>query len=246
MLRVDGRTNDDLRDFSLSPNVNRYAEGSCLVSTGHTKVYCTASVEDRQPRFLRDTQQGWVTAEYDMLPRATQERRRRDRGGRISGRTQEIQRIIGRSLRAITDLDAIGPRTIQLDCDVLQADGGTRSASICGAFVALAQACAYLQSENKIRKWPIDGELAAVSVGIVNGEILLDLCYEEDSRAAVDMNVIMASGERLVELQGSAEGRTFARDEADDMIEIAWEGLQRIFRKQQETLKGVGPYGEQE
>lgn len=245
MLRVDGRTNDDLRDFSLSRNVNRYAEGSCLVSTGHTKVYCTASVEDRQPHFLRDTQQGWVTAEYAMLPRATQDRRRRDRGGQVSGRTQEIQRIIGRSLRAITDLDAIGPRTIQIDCDVLQADGGTRSASICGAFVSLAQACALLQSENKIRKWPLDGELAAVSVGIVNGEILLDLCYEEDSRAAVDMNVIMTSGEQIVELQGSAEGRTFARDEADDMIQIAWEGLQSIFRKQQKTLQGVGPYGEQ-
>lgn len=244
MLRVDGRTNGDLRDCSLSRNVNRYAEGSCLVSIGHTKVYCTASVEDRQPRFLRNTDQGWVTAEYAMLPRSTHERVRRDRGGRISGRTQEIQRLIGRSLRAITALDALGPRTIHIDCDVLQADGGTRTASICGAFVALAEACAHMQREGQISKWPLDGELAAVSTGIVNGEILLDLCYEEDSRAAVDMNIVMTSGERIVEIQGTAEGRPFTRDESDQMIALAWEGMKRLFEKQQKTLEGVGPYGE--
>ncbi len=244
MLRVDGRENNQLRRCSLARNVNRYAEGSCLVSLGHTRVYCTASVEERQPPFLTETQQGWVTAEYGMLPRATTERRRREGGSQIGGRTHEIQRIIGRSLRAVVDLDKLGPRTIRLDCDVLQADGGTRTASVVGAFVALAEACAGLQERNIVKTWPIMCETAAISVGVVDGEAVLDLCYAEDSRAMVDMNVVMTARGGLIEVQGTGEGRPFSRDENSAMLDLAWKGIEELVQMQQQALKGVGPYGD--
>jgi ribonuclease PH len=242
VLRVDGRENDQLRDCTLVRNVNRYAEGSCLISLGYTRVYCTASVEERQPHFLLNTEQGWVTAEYRMLPRATSERTRRENGGGLGGRTHEIQRIIGRSLRAVTDMGKLGRRTIRLDCDVLQADGGTRTASVVGAFVALADACAGLAKRNVIKSWPLVGEAGAVSVGIVSGEAVLDLCYTEDVGAMVDMNVVMNSQGGLIEVQGTGEGRTFTRAEHDQMLNLAWAGIQRLCEKQRTALSGVGPY----
>ncbi len=223
-------------------NVNRYAEGSCLISLGQTRVYCTASVEERQPHFLLNTEEGWVTAEYRMLPRATNERTRRENGGQIGGRTHEIQRIIGRSLRAVTDMGKLGRRTIRLDCDVLQADGGTRTASVVGAFVALADACASLQEKNTIKSWPLMEEAGAVSVGIVAGEAVLDLCYTEDVEAMVDMNVVMDSQGGLIEVQGTGEGRAFTRAEHEQMLDLAWAGIQRLCEKQRATLAGVGPY----
>jgi ribonuclease PH len=242
VLRVDGRENDQLRDCTLVRNVNRYAEGSCLISLGYTRVYCTASVEERQPHFLLNTEQGWVTAEYRMLPRATSERTRRENGSGLGGRTHEIQRIIGRSLRAVTDMGKLGRRTIRLDCDVLQADGGTRTASVVGAFVALADACAGLAKRNVIKSWPLVGEAGAVSVGIVSGEAVLDLCYTEDVGAMVDMNVVMNSQGGLIEVQGTGEGRTFTRAEHDQMLNLAWAGIQRLCEKQRTALSGVGPY----
>ena len=223
-------------------NVNRYAEGSCLVSLGQTRVYCTASVEERQPHFLLNTEEGWVTAEYRMLPRATSERMRREDTGQIGGRTHEIQRIIGRSLRAVTDMGKLGRRTIRLDCDVLQADGGTRTASVVGAFVALADACAGLQERNVIKSWPLVGEAGAVSVGIVTGEAVLDLCYTEDVQAMVDMNVVMDSHGGLIEVQGTGEGRAFTRAEHEQMLDLAWSGIQRLCERQRTALAGVGPY----
>jgi len=244
LLRVDGRENDQLRDCTLTREVNRYAEGSCLVCLGHTRVYCTASVDERQPGFLLNTQQGWVTAEYGMLPRATAQRESREGGSRIGGRTHEIQRLIGRSLRAVTDLHKLGPRTVRLDCDVLQADGGTRTASVVGAFVALAEACAWLQQKKAIKAWPLYGEAAATSVGIVSGEALLDLCYTEDAQAVVDMNVVMTSRKQFIEVQGTAEGRPFTREEHDQMLALAWSGIQRLCERQKAALVGVGPYAE--
>jgi ribonuclease PH len=242
LLRVDGRENDQLRDCSLTRRVNRHAEGSCLVSLGHTRVYCTASVDERQPHFLQNTAQGWVTAEYGMLPRATSERSSREGGSRIGGRTHEIQRVIGRSLRTVTDLRKLGQRTIRLDCDVLQADGGTRTASVVAAYVALAEACAWLQEKKMIKAWPLVCEAAAVSVGIVTGEVLLDLCYTEDSQALVDMNVVMTSRGELIEVQGTGEGRPFTRKEHEQMLDMAWRGIQTLLEKQRAALAGVGPY----
>jgi ribonuclease PH len=242
LLRVDGRENDQLRDCTLTRRVNRYAEGSCLVSLGHTRVYCTASVDERQPHFLMNTDQGWVTAEYGMLPRATTERSSREGGTRIGGRTHEIQRVIGRSLRTVTDLRKLGPRTVRLDCDVLQADGGTRTASVVAAYVALAEACAWLQGKKLIKAWPLLCEAAAISVGIVTGEVLLDLCYTEDSQALVDMNVVMTSHQEIIEVQGTGEGRPFTRQEHDRMLDMAWRGIQTLLAKQKTALAGVGPY----
>jgi len=242
LLRVDGRENNQLRECTLTLNVNRYAEGSCLVSLGHTRVYCTASVDDRVPPFLVNTQQGWVTAEYGMLPRATTDRNNREGGTRIGGRTHEIQRLIGRSLRTVTDLDLLGSRTIRLDCDVLQADGGTRTASIVGAYVALAQACGWLIEKNQVKRWPLLTEAAAISVGVVAGEPVLDLCYAEDSQATVDMNVVMTSKKEYIEVQGTGEGRAFTRDEHDAMLQLAWSGILTLIEKQRQVLAGIGPY----
>ena len=237
MLRIDGRDNKDLRDLTITRDVNKYAEGSCRIQMGDTIVYCTATVEDRVPRWLVDSQQGWVTADYGMLPRSTKERSRREsKLGYRSGRTQEIERLIGRSLRAVVNLNALGERTIQLDCDVLQADGGTRTAAITAAYVALAQACSHLREKNQIRSWPLRDQVAAVSIGVVSGELLLDLCYEEDSRAAVDMNLVMTAAGNVVELQATAEGTPFTVEQMNEMIALGREGLGKVFSQQQEAL----------
>ncbi len=237
MLRIDGRDNKDLRDLTITRDMNKYAEGSCQIRMGDTIVYCTASVEDRVPRWLVDSQQGWVTADYGMLPRATKDRSPREsKRGYRTGRTQEIERLIGRSLRAVVNLNALGERTIQLDCDVLQADGGTRTAAITAAYVALAQACSYLRERNQMKSWPLRDQVAAVSVGLVSGELLLDLCYEEDSRAAVDMNLVMTAASNVVELQATAEGAPFTVKQMNEMIALGRTGLAAIFAKQQEVL----------
>src|SRR5947209_20037148 len=203
MLRIDGRTDTQLRPVHLTVDFLDHAEGSVLIEMGKTRVLCAASVEEKVPPFLEGKGQGWVTAEYNMLPRATHTRSTRERDGRVSGRTQEIQRLIGRSLRAVVDMAALGPRTITLDCDVLQADGGTRTASITGAYVALYRACSLLVKRGVLPLHPLKTSVAAVSVGVVGGEILLDLCYEEDSRADVDFNVVMTAQHQFVEVQGT-------------------------------------------
>jgi len=237
LLRIDGRDNNDLRDLTITRDINKYAEGSCQIQMGDTIVYCTATVEDRVPHWLVNSQQGWVTADYGMLPRSTQERSPREsKQGYRSGRTQEIERLIGRSLRAVVNLNALGERTIQLDCDVLQADGGTRTAAITAAYVALAQACSHLRERNQIRIWPLHDQVAAVSVGLVSGELLLDLCYEEDKRAAVDMNIVMTAGGDVVELQATAEGAPFTVKQMNEMVALGHEGLSRVFSQQKEAL----------
>lgn len=236
-LRTDGRRADELRAARIVPNFMAYAEGSALIEMGKTRVICTASVEERVPPFKRNTGTGWVTAEYAMLPRATQQRTQRESGrGGVSGRTQEIQRLIGRSLRAVTDMTLLGERTVTLDCDVLQADGGTRTASITGAYVALALACRRLLKENRIARSPIKGEVAAVSVGIVAGVPMLDLKYDEDSRADVDMNVVCTGAGQFVELQGTAEGAPFSRAEMDALLALAQTGLEKLFAAQRAAL----------
>jgi ribonuclease PH len=241
VLRNDGRDNDELRNCRITRNINKYAEGSCLITLGSTRVHCTASVEDYQPGFLRNTDQGWVTAEYSMLPRATSERTRRaaDRG--ISGRTHEIQRLIGRSMRAVTNLDGLGPQTIKLDCDVLQADGGTRTASITGAWVCLADACRWMMENRGVKRWPLKGQIAAISVGVVAGEVMLDLAYSEDSRAGTDMNLVMTGDGRLIEIQGTAEGAPFSQDELLQMVEVGRGGCETLFELQREVLGDVLP-----
>jgi ribonuclease PH len=216
-----------------------YAEGSALIEMGRTRVVCTATLDERVPFFRRNTGQGWLTAEYAMLPRATQQRTQRETGrGGPSGRTHEIQRLIGRSLRAVTNLSRIGERTITVDCDVLQADGGTRTASITGAYVALVLACRRLVKENRVNALPVTGEVAAVSVGIVAGVPLLDLKYDEDSRAEVDMNVVRTGDGRFVELQGTAEGQPFTREEMDALIALASAGIEKLFAAQRAALDG--------
>ncbi|HEX6622079.1 MAG TPA: ribonuclease PH, partial [Pyrinomonadaceae bacterium] len=215
-----------------------YAEGSALIEMGGTRVICTATLEDRVPPFRRNTGQGWLTAEYAMLPRATAQRTQRETGrGGPSGRTHEIQRLIGRSLRAVADLSALGERTVTLDCDVLQADGGTRTASITGAYVAFALACHRLAKDGKITRLPLKGEVAAVSVGIVGATPLLDLKYDEDSRAAVDMNVVCTGDGRFIEVQGTAEGEAFSREQMDSLLELARLGLEELFAAQRAAIE---------
>src|SRR5438067_11280332 len=210
-----------------------HAEGSVLSEAGNTKVICAASVEDRVPQFLRNTGKGWVTAEYGMLPRATSTRTQREAtSGKVGGRTQEIQRLIGRSLRSITNLQALGERTIWIDCDVIQADGGTRTASITGAFVALALACETLRLRDVVRTIPLADYVAAISVGIVDGEALLDLAYEDDSRAEVDMNVVKTGNGRFIEVQGTAEAMPFGRDALDRLLDLADLGIRQLIDKQ--------------
>ena len=239
--RADGRRPDELRPVRLTPDFMPYAEGSALVEVGNTKVICTATLEERVPPFRRNTGQGWLTAEYSMLPRATQQRTQRETGrGGPSGRTHEIQRLIGRSLRAITNLSRLGERTITLDCDVLRADGGTRTASITGAYVALALACRRLVRDGRVARSPLTGEVAAVSVGLVGETPLLDLNYEEDSRAEVDMNVVCTGDGRFVELQGTAEGQPFSRAEMDALLGLAQGGLQQLFAAQRAALDAAG------
>jgi len=238
--RHDGRAADALRPVRFTRSFTRYAEGSVLVEFGHTRVLCTASIEEGVPGFLRGKGQGWVTAEYGMLPRATHTRGAREAAkGRQSGRTQEIQRLIGRSLRAALNLGALGERTVTLDCDVLQADGGTRTAAITGAWVALADACARLVREQGGAD-PIHGQIAAVSVGIVAGRPVLDLDYAEDSSAETDMNVVMNSGGGFIEIQGTAEGHAMRRDEVDALLELARRGTGELFAAQRAALAPPG------
>jgi ribonuclease PH len=236
MPRPDGRANDELRPVSMATGYNKYAEGSCLIELGDTVVICTASVASEVPRFMMGGQRGWVTAEYGMLPRAGSERTQRSRI-QSSGRTYEIQRLVGRALRAIVDLGALGERTITLDCDVLQADGGTRTASVTGAYVALMEALKRLQKSGVLPRIPIFEPLAAVSVGIVSGEVMLDLNYPEDSAAAVDMNVVMTGSGKFVEVQGTAEGMPFSRERMNDMLSFAETGIKQLIDLQKKALE---------
>jgi ribonuclease PH len=241
MARPSGRAPDELRRVAFTRRFAKHAEGSVLVEFGDTQVLCTASVEETVPAFLRGKGQGWVTAEYGMLPRATHTRTAREAArGKQSGRTQEIQRLIGRSLRAVADLKALGERTITIDCDVLQADGGTRTASITGGYVALAQACEKLVKRRAIHASPLHGQVAAISVGIVAGLPVLDLDYAEDSQAETDMNVVMNNGGAFVELQGTAEGHAFRRHELDAMLNLAASGIGHLFALQAQALDGAG------
>ena len=236
-MRPSGRDNDVLRKISFSRGFTRHAEGSVLSEFGETRVLCTASVENRVPPFLRGAGKGWVTAEYGMLPRATHTRNAREaKLGKQGGRTLEIQRLIGRSMRAVMDLEALGEQTITLDCDVLQADGGTRTAAISGAWVALADACAVLVRKGRLRKNPIHGQVAAVSVGMFQGQPVLDLDYAEDSQAETDMNVVMNEAGAFIELQGTAEGHAFRRDELEKMLALAESGIGQIQEIQRNEL----------
>ena len=236
-MRPSGRTPEELRNIVIKRNFTRHAEGSVLICCGETQVLCTASVEERVPPFLRGKGEGWVTAEYGMLPRSTGSRMSREAArGKQGGRTLEIQRLIGRSLRAVIDRAALGERTITLDCDVLQADGGTRTASITGAYVALVDACRWLLSRGMIETDPVHGQVAAVSVGIFGSEPVLDLDYPEDSRAETDMNVVMNDGGAFIELQGTAEGHAFRRGELDVMLDLAEKGIRQLMGFQQEAL----------
>ncbi len=236
-IRRDGREPDDLRALAFTRDYTQFAAGSVLVEFGMTRVLCTASVEERVPPWLRGKGRGWVTAEYSMLPGSTSERNDREAAkGKQSGRTQEIQRLIGRSLRAVTDLPMLGEVQITVDCDVLQADGGTRTASICGGYVALHDACSRFVAAGKMAAHPLTDQCAAISVGIVDALPCLDLDYSEDSRAEVDMNVVMTGEGRFVEVQGTAEGVAFSRRELDDLLGLAESGIERIFAFQREVL----------
>ena len=236
-IRIDNRAFDQLRQTKITPNISPYAEGSALIEVGGTKVICTATVEERVPPFLRNKGTGWVTAEYAMLPRATNTRTARETL-RPSGRTQEIQRLIGRSLRAVVDTKRLGERQIFLDCDVIQADGGTRCASITGAYVALSLACKKLVNRGVLKASPIISEVAAVSVGIVEETTVLDLCYEEDSTAEVDMNIVCTGAGKFIEIQGTAERETFTREQMNQMLEIAEKGINQLFTIQRLALNG--------
>jgi ribonuclease PH len=236
-MRPSGRAFDEARSVKITRNYTKHAEGSVLVECGDTKVLCTATVEDGLPYFLRGQRKGWVTAEYGMLPRSTNTRMGREAArGKQSGRTQEIQRLIGRSLRAAVRLDALGDRTITIDCDVIQADGGTRTAAITGGFVALSLAIETLLKTKKIKKNPIIGQIASVSVGIYNGVPVLDLDYAEDSQAETDMNVVMNDAGAFIEIQGTAEGHAFTKAELDKMTDLAGIGIQQLLQKQRAVL----------
>jgi len=236
-LRTDGRAPGDLRPTRITPDFITHAEGSVLIETGKTRVIATATVEDGVPSFLKGSGKGWVTGEYGMLPRATEERTAREATrGRQSGRTLEIQRMIGRTLRAVTDLKALGERTVWIDCDVIQADGGTRTASVTGAFVALALALERMVAAGMLRTVPLTDSLAAISVGIVDDELLLDLAYDEDSRAQVDMNVVMTGNGRFVEVQATAEGRPYTGQEFQRLLDLAARGIRELTEVQQDLL----------
>lgn len=236
---MSDRAPSELRSLHFEPGWAPYAEGSCLVSMGRTRVLCTASVEERLPAWREASGEGWVTAEYSMLPRSTHTRTRRERGN-LKGRTQEIQRLIGRSLRSVVDLAALGPRQITLDCDVLQADGGTRTASVTGAWVALELACRALVADGRIDRSPVREGVAAVSVGIIDGVPRLDLDYELDRNAQVDMNVVATESGQLVEVQGTAEGLPFTRPELDELLDLALGGIERLLGAQRAVLEQAG------
>lgn len=236
--RIDNRAYDELRAIRITPHFQKFAEGSALIELGKTQVICSVSVEERVPGFLRGSGTGWITAEYAMLPRATHTRSPRDSTlGRIGGRNQEIQRFIGRSLRAVTDLDALGERTLTVDCDVLQADGGTRTAAVTGSYVALYQALKTLANMGVISSIPLESGVAATSVGIVHSYMLLDLCYDEDYNAAVDFNVVMTSRGEFVEVQGTAEGKPFSKEKIDALLSLAEKGINQLFQIQQVALE---------
>ena len=236
-MRLDQRGPSDLRPVALTRGYLRFAEGSCLIEMGNTRVVCSASVEDKLPPWMQDKTAGWVTGEYGMLPRATTRRTPREASrGSQGGRTHEIQRLIGRSLRAVVDLPALGPRTIWMDCDVIQADGGTRTAAVTGAFVALVEALCWLKRQGAFARLPVRDLVAATSVGIVDGQPLLDLTYDEDSRAHVDMNVVMTGKGEFVEVQGTGEGRTFTDPQLAQLLALAKGGVQRLIEIQRKTL----------
>ncbi|PWQ93102.1 ribonuclease PH [Leucothrix arctica] len=236
-MRPSGRATDEMRQVKFTRDFTCNAEGSVLVEFGNTKVICTATIEENVPGWMRGKGKGWVTAEYGMLPRSTHSRMRREAaGGKQTGRTQEIQRLIARSLRAVVDMEALGERQVIIDCDVIQADGGTRTASISGAYVAMYDAVQKLMKKRKLKRNPIHGQLASVSVGIYNGKSVLDLDYPEDSNAETDMNVVMTSGGNFIEVQGTAEGHAFTRTEMNDMLELAEKGIKEIIVKQSDIL----------
>lgn len=240
MIRNDGRRPDELRDVKITRRYLRFAEGSVLIEVGDTKVICSATIEDKVPSFLRGSGKGWITAEYSMLPRSSKKRIPRESSlGRVGGRTHEIQRLIGRSLRAVVDLVALGERTIWVDCDVIQADGGTRTASITGGYIAVVDTLRTLVEQGIIESLPIIDSVAAVSVGVVKGEILLDLTYQEDSQAVVDMNIVMTGGRRFVEVQGTAEVTPFTHEDMTRMIQLASRGIEELTRRQRSILEGV-------
>ena len=236
-MRSDGRKPKQLRSIKITPNYIKTADGSVLIEMGDTKVICTAKLEDRVPPFLRNSGKGWITAEYGMLPGSSQARIGRESSrGKVGGRTHEIQRLIGRSLRAITDLANLGERTVWIDCDVIQADGGTRTASITGAYVSLCEAIRGWRKLGVIAQEPIKDSVAAVSIGIIDGKILLDLCYEEDSKADVDMNIVMTGSGKFVEIQGTAESAPFTKKQMDKMSEIAQQGIKELLNAQKRAL----------
>jgi len=235
--RKDKRRADELRKVRLAKGVSKCAEGSALIEMGNTKVICTASVENRVPGFLKDTGKGWVTAEYALLPRSTPTRSPREASrGKLSGRTQEIQRLIGRSLRAVTDLDALGARTFWMDCDVIQADGGTRAAAVTGAYVALHEAARRLYEQDELERFPLREFVAAVSAGVVDGQVLLDLVYDEDAHAEVDLNLVLTSAHSIVEIQATAEGAAFSQKRLQEMIQIARRGVAELIAIQRKVL----------
>ena len=235
--RVDGRRRDEVRPVKITRNFIKHAEGSVLIEMGGTKVICTASLEEKVPPFLRDKKTGWVTAEYAMLPRATHERTPREAvTGTQGGRTLEIQRLVGRALRSVTDMGEMGERTIWIDCDVIQADGGTRTAAITGSFIALADALSVLKKRELIKKRPLTDYLAAISVGRVGGEVLVDLAYEEDSKAEVDMNLVMTGRGRFVEVQGTAERQAFEKKDLDEFLSLGWRAIKGLVELQKELI----------
>jgi ribonuclease PH len=239
LVRLDGRAYDELRPVHITPGYLSFAEGSALIELGQTRVVCAVSVEERVPAFLKGKGSGWVTAEYGMLPRATIARTPRE-GGRGAGRSYEIQRLIGRSLRAVTDLEALGERSLIVDCDVLQADGGTRTAAITAGYVALYQACKTLMEREELRSMPLKSAVAAISVGIVDGIQILDLCYDEDSRAEVDFNVVMTDKGEFVEIQGGAEIKPFSKPIIDSMLALAEKGIRELFQVQKAAAEESG------
>lgn len=237
LLRQDGRRKDQVRPVKVTRDFIQHAEGAVLIEMGGTKVICTASVEEKVPPFLRDKGRGWVTAEYAMLPRATKERTQREASrGKQGGRTVEIQRLVGRSLRAVIDMQLMGERTIWIDCDVIQADGGTRTTAITGSFIALADACRVLQKKGLLKKFPLSDYLAAVSVGKVGGEVMVDLAYEEDSLAAVDMNLVMTGQGKYVEIQGTAERDPFDKKDLEEFLTSGWNAIQSLVTIQRELI----------
>jgi len=240
LARFDGRAPDQLRTVKITPGILKHAEGSAMIELGDTMVICAVSVEDKVPAFLKGKGSGWITAEYAMLPRSTNTRTQRDsKAGKVSGRSLEIQRLIGRSLRAVARLEVLGERTFTVDCDVIQADGGTRTASITGAYVALSQAMLTLRSRGEYLEDPLEGMVAATSVGLVDDVRLLDLCYDEDSRAGVDFNIVMNDSGRFIEVQGTAEGRTFSRDDLESFLVLAEKGIGELFNIQREAISRI-------